>query len=79
MRTIPISTFNATCLALLEEVRQTGEPIVVTKRRVPVVRIEPPATTPAPRRKLGVMRGRGSIIGDIETPISPEGDWEVLR
>ncbi|MGH9042311.1 MAG: type II toxin-antitoxin system prevent-host-death family antitoxin, partial [Acidimicrobiia bacterium] len=29
---IPISKFKATCLAVLEEVRRTGRPVVVTRR-----------------------------------------------
>jgi prevent-host-death family protein len=41
MRTIPASRFKATCLRLLDEVAETGETIVVTKRGKPVAKVEP--------------------------------------
>ena len=40
-RTIPASEFKAKCLALLDEVAETRETIVVTKRGKPVARVEP--------------------------------------
>lgn len=41
MRTIPAGQFKARCLKLLDEVAETGETIVVTKRGKPVARVEP--------------------------------------
>ena len=40
-RSIPASEFKAKCLALLDEVAETREAIVVTKRGKPVARVEP--------------------------------------
>jgi len=40
-RTISATQFKARCLALLDEVAETGEPLVVTKRGKPVARVEP--------------------------------------
>jgi len=37
--TISASEFKARCLALLDEVAQRGEEIIVTKRGVPVARV----------------------------------------
>ncbi|MHB1242505.1 MAG: type II toxin-antitoxin system Phd/YefM family antitoxin [Gaiellaceae bacterium] len=44
-RTVAAGKFKAECLALLDEVAETGRPLVVTKRGKPVARvvsIEPP-------------------------------------
>jgi prevent-host-death family protein len=77
--TISISKFKATCLAVLERVRRTGKPIVVTKYGEPVAEVVPP--TPGPREGdwLGAMRGTVRYLGDIVAPASDPEEWEVLR
>lgn len=40
MRSIPAARFKAQCLKLLDEVAETGETIVVTKRGKPVAKVE---------------------------------------
>ena len=78
METIPISKFKATCLAVLERVRKTGEPVLVTRFGQPIARIEPP-TQAAKRIKLGSMAGSMEILGDIVGPISDISDWEAWQ
>ena len=41
MRTIAAGQFKAQCLRLLDEVAESGETIVVTKRGKPVAKLEP--------------------------------------
>ena len=41
MRTIPAGQFKAQCLRLLDDVAETGETIVVTKRGKPVAKLQP--------------------------------------
>jgi prevent-host-death family protein len=48
-RTLTASRFKAQCLALLDEVAETGEALVVTKRGRPVARVAP-VQTPASLR-----------------------------
>ena len=79
MEEIPISKFKATCLALLEGVRRTRKPILVTRFGKPVAEIVPPPPTPRPKRWLGCMKGTAQIRGDTVSPIVNEQDWEVLR
>jgi len=43
MEEIAISKFKATCLAVLEKVKKTGQPILVTRFGHPVAQITPPA------------------------------------
>lgn len=79
MEEIPISKFKATCLAVLEKVRRTGRPILVTRFGKPVAQIDPPPPPPRPGQWLGALRGTGTIHGDLVAPASDESDWEALR
>ena len=78
METVPISKFKATCLALLDKVKRTGKPILITRRGEPVAEVVPPST-PAPKGAwLGSFAGSGRIVGDIVSPASDARDWEAL-
>ena len=79
MRTISISEFKATCLGVLEAVRRTGEPVLVTKRGQPIAEIVPASHPPEARRRLGEFSDTGRIVGDIVTPTAAGQDWEALR
>ncbi len=79
METIAISKFKATCLAVLERVRKTGTPILVTRFGEPVAEIVPPPPAERPANWLGCMAGTGRIVGDIVSPASDEDDWDALR
>jgi prevent-host-death family protein len=79
MDQIAIAKFKATCLSLLERVRKTGEPILVTKRGKPIAQIfPPPPATNEKRSAYGCMKGTIEIAGDIVSPL-PAEDWESLR
>ena len=75
---MPISKFKATCLAAMERVQKTGQPLRVTRFGRPVVDIVPAAPEPQ-MRILGCMRGTAEIVGDIISPIVDESEWEVLK
>jgi len=77
MEEIAISKFKATCLAVLEKVKQTGQPILVTRFGHPVAQIIPPA--PIKRApKFGTAVGL-TIHGDIVGPITDISDWEAAQ
>jgi prevent-host-death family protein len=78
METINAAGFKATCLALLDKVEKTGQPILVTRRGKPVAQLVPVAP-PGKRRLMGCMEATAKIVGDIESPAAPASDWEVLR
>jgi len=78
MEKIAISKFKATCLGVLEKVRTTRRPILVTRFGKPVAEIVPPSTPDHTDSWLGSMRDRGRIVGDIVEPVAAESDWEVL-
>ena len=79
MQTVPISKFKATCLALLEQVRRTGEPLLVTRRGQPVAEIQPPPSAETTAPWLGCMEGSVRIVGDIVAPTADEDDWDALK
>ena len=79
MDEIAISKFKATCLAVLERVRKTGRPVLVTRFGRPVARIEPPAGQPTKQIRFGTGAASMTIIGDIVQPISDISDWEAAR
>ncbi len=79
MEEIAISKFKATCLAVLERVRKTGKPVLVTRFGEPVAEVVPPPIPQRPKGWLGSLAGTGRIVGDIVSPASDEQDWEVLR
>ncbi len=76
MKTVPISEFKAKCIALLRQAQSTGEPVLVTRRGVPLARVEP-LTENTKERPLGLFRGRMEILGDI-VDSAFEDDWEEL-
>lgn len=78
MRTMPAGQFKQTCLRLLDEVGESGEPIVITKRGRPVAQLA--AVKPERAEDWrGAMRDRGEIRGDLVAPASEPDEWEALR
>jgi prevent-host-death family protein len=78
MEKMAISKFKATCLGVLERVRRSRQPILVTRFGKPVAQVVPPPPAPRPQRWLGDLAGTGRIVGDIIAPASNEQDWEAL-
>jgi antitoxin (DNA-binding transcriptional repressor) of toxin-antitoxin stability system len=77
METIAISKFKATCLAALERVNKTGQPLRVTRFGKPIVDIVPPTPEPPTEDWLGALAGTLEIRGDIVVPTSELVDWEA--
>ena len=73
MKTIKASEFKARCLALMDDVAQTGEEIVVTKNGRPVSRLVP--IRQRPRQLYGLHRGMWQLKDDLVEPVNEQ--WEV--
>jgi prevent-host-death family protein len=70
-RTISASQFKARCLAMLDEVAETGDEIVITKRGRPVARVTA-ATAPAS------LRGSVTLNESDEDLLQPVGiSWHA--
>lgn len=78
METIAISKFKATCLAVLDRVQKTGEPVLVTRFGKPVAEVTPVRAKETGKRKLGDMAGTAQILGDIVSPVLPPEAWEAI-
>jgi prevent-host-death family protein len=74
MKQVPAAQFKAQCLALMEQVAQTGSPLVVTKHGKPMVQIGP--VEPAEDEIFGFLKGKVKIVGDIMNTI-PLSDWNL--
>jgi prevent-host-death family protein len=78
MKTISASEFKAKCLAILDEVKRTGEPVTILKRGKPVAQLLPPV----PSREVYpqyTLAGMGEIVGDIIEPPLPADAWDAER
>ena len=76
MREISASEFKAKCLAILDEVGETGQIVTITKRGKPVARLVPPV----PRRQgypQDALFGTVKIHGDIVEPVLEADVWEA--
>ncbi len=72
-RTMKASEFKAKCLALMDEIAETGEEIIITKRGKPVARLAPCEDKPASffgRDRDGIV-----MYDDLIEPVDVE--WEA--
>jgi prevent-host-death family protein len=76
---VTISKFKATCLALLDKVKRTGQPILVTKRGEPIALVSSAPEPERPPSWLGSFRNKGKIVGDVVSPVLDESEWEILK
>lgn len=76
MKTVNASDFKAKCLAILDEVRSSGEVVTILKRGRPVAQLVPPmyGESAYPQREL---LGSVAIHADILCPPLPADAWEA--
>ena len=77
MKTIPAGVFKANCLSLMDEVNSKREQIVITKRGKPVAKLVPVAG--GGDDIFGFFQGKGSVKGDIVSPVLSPGEWGDLQ
>ncbi|RPJ80343.1 MAG: type II toxin-antitoxin system Phd/YefM family antitoxin [Acidobacteria bacterium] len=75
MKTIKASEFKAKCLKLMDEVAETGEPIIITKNGKPVSQLTP--YREKRNSAFGALKGSVIIKGEIISPVDVE--WEANR
>ena len=80
MKEVAISEFKAKCLALLEQVRKTRQPIRVIRHGKPVAEVIPPSPGVTDHAAL-ICSMKDSIVikGDVISPANDEDEWEVNR
>src|SRR5271169_817452 len=81
-RQMAAGEFKAKCLAIMDEVNETGRPLVVTKRGEPVIEVFPACNGKKKKDDFfGRLKGIIEIVGDpddLVNPIVPLEDWDML-
>ena len=75
MRRMTASEFKARCLKVMDEVAETGEEVVITKRGQPVSRLVPHQRRPD--SLFGLHRGKIRMHDDLVEPALSE--WEATE
>jgi len=78
MSDVPISQFKAKCLALIDQVHKTRQPLRITRHGRPLAEVIP-AGPDRKRQFLGDMIGTAEIVGDIISPIIDLDEIEAYR
>lgn len=75
MKVISATDFKARCLQLLDEVQQTGEELVISKRGKPVARV----VAEGRDKPWLALRGTGEFTGDPFAPVLQKSEIDALR
>jgi prevent-host-death family protein len=73
VKTVSATEFKNRSLALLREVHQLRQTVLITKRGKPVARLAPAGRAPG---FIGRLKGIIKIVGDIESPVDSPDAWE---
>jgi prevent-host-death family protein len=76
MKTMNASEFKAKCLAILDEVAETGEALTILKHGKPVAQLVPPTARSSGFPQEALV---GSIehVGDVISPAVDASTWEA--
>lgn len=68
MKTIKASEFKATCLGIMNEVADTGEPVIITKNGKPISKLVPYYQKPASLFGLhqGFIKSHDALIAPLD-------------
>ena len=74
MESLSVSKFKATCLSVLNDVKELKKRVIITKRGEPIAEI-----VPYDRDDKNIpLKDTVTFISDIIAPVA-EKDWEVLK
>jgi prevent-host-death family protein len=78
MESIPVSKFKATCLAVVQRVKRTGRPVLITRFGEPIAEVVPPTRRAGGEAWLGSMQGSVEALGDEIRPALDAKRWSAL-
>ena len=83
-RQMAAGEFKAKCLRIMDEVQETGIPLVVTKRGKPVIKVVPIRAADNEKKAdiFGRLQGIVEIVGDPDDlikPVFPLEDYDMLK
>jgi len=76
MKTMAAGSFKAKCLAVMDEVQAKRETVVITKRGKPVAKLVPVESETD--EIYGFLAGKGTITGDVVSPVLSLDEWGDL-
>jgi prevent-host-death family protein len=77
MQTIAAGVFKAKCLAIMDEVQQKREAVLITKNGKPVAQLVP--VKEEQDDIFGFYAGKIEIVGDIVSPAIPLELWKRFK
>lgn len=75
---VPATAFKAECLRLIDEMRDDGETVIVTKHGKPVAMVSPLRQDEA-GGIIGALKGTVLRYDDPFAPALEDGAWDALR
>lgn len=78
MKTMGSSEFKAKCLAIIDEVARTGEPVAILKRGKLVAQLVPSVPREKGYPQEGLV-GTVKILGNVIEPAVPPEVWDAGR
>jgi prevent-host-death family protein len=75
-KTIPAGAFKARCLAIMDEVQNKRQAVVITKRGKPVAKLVP--IEKQEDNIFGFLKGKGKVTGDVVSPVLTPEEWGDL-
>jgi len=79
METIPVSKFKAAYFAVVQRVKRTGRPVLITRFGEPVVEVVPLSRRASRGAWLGCMQGSVEALRDEVSPALDAKRWNALR
>jgi prevent-host-death family protein len=79
MESIPVSKFKASCLAVVQRVKRTGRPVLITRFGEPMAEVVPPGRRVGRTAWLGCMAGTVEVLGDEIGPALESKRWRALK
>jgi prevent-host-death family protein len=74
MKQMPAGQFKSQCLAIMDQVQRSREPVLITKRGKPVAKLVPVGNKGDDI--FGFLEGKGRIVGDL-LDTTPVEDWST--
>lgn len=78
-KTVAAAEFKATCLRLIDEMNENGQPITITKRGKPVAVLKPVETTAEIVPLWGFMEGTVTRYDDPFLPAIDPDEWDANK
>jgi prevent-host-death family protein len=77
MRKMAAGSFKIHCLAVMDEVQTKRESVLITKHGKPVAKLVPADSNTDDIYNF--LAGKGTIAGDIVSPVISDADWGELK